>query len=55
MTVAKKGLWNTVASLWAVGLLSATLAAQPNSAARYDIKFKPQSLNGSRPTSSSPM
>jgi len=32
MTVAKNSLWNTVASLLAVGLLSATLVAQPASA-----------------------
>ena len=40
MTVANNGLWNTVASLLAVGLLSATLAAQPSSAARYDNQIQ---------------
>jgi hyperosmotically inducible protein len=40
MTVAKNGLRNTVASLLAVGLLSATLAAQPTSAARYDNQIQ---------------
>ncbi len=40
MTVAKNSLWNTVASLLAVGLLSATLVAQPASAARYDNQIQ---------------
>ncbi len=40
MTVAKNSLWNAGASLMAVGLLSATLAAQPTSAARYDSQIQ---------------
>src|ERR1700694_45299 len=40
MTCTKNGLWNTAASLLAVGLLSATLAAQPSSAARYDNQIQ---------------
>jgi len=40
MTVAKNSLWNTVASLLTVGVLSATLAAQPTSAARYDNQIQ---------------
>src|SRR3981081_847535 len=40
MTVARNSLWNTAASLLAVGLLSAALVAQPSSAARYDNQIQ---------------
>src|ERR1700716_2131490 len=40
MTVAKDGFRNTLASLLAVGLLSATLAAQTTAAARYDNQIQ---------------
>jgi hyperosmotically inducible protein len=38
--MTKNSLWNAGASLLAVGLLGATLAAQPTSAARYDSQIQ---------------
>jgi hyperosmotically inducible periplasmic protein len=40
MTIARNSFRNTLASLLAIGLLSATLVAQPTGAARYDNQIQ---------------